>query len=438
MTQKNRVAVLGLDGVPFSLLQKLFSAGAMPNLAAAARQGSFLQMETAHPCVSSVAWTSFMTGQNPGVHGIFGFTDVSADRIALKLPSFDDIRCPVVWNVIPGRAAVVVNLPFTYPARPLNGMLISGFVAPIFERSVYPSSLIPWLRARNYRTDVDALRGRHDRRSFIDDLFQTLDIHASVMLELMEGQKWDLFIGVLTATDRLHHFFFDACEDQTHPLHDMVIDFYGKIDVIVERFVERAGSCTRVLFLSDHGFTRLRTQVYLNHILKMLGYVRFTTPRPQGIEDIHPESRAFAMDPSRIYIHSRPRFSSGVVHAGDIEKVRRSLQAELERMTAKDLGITTAQDGCSPSDKPFARVLFKEEVYTGPLLSMAPDIILIPTNGYDLKATVAAATCTQKDIFTGMHTHDDAFLITLESGLAERLDKPHITDVFQLMVEVLA
>jgi len=437
MNGKNRVAVLGLDGVPFSLLQRIFQAGVMPNLAAVANAGSFLRMETSHPCVSSVAWTSFMTGENPGVHGIFGFTDVAADRIALKLPSFDDIQCPVIWNRVPDKKSIVVNLPFTYPARPLNGLLISGFVAPIFERAVYPSTMIPWLRTRNYRTDVDAVRGRSDRKAFIEDLFQTLDIHASVILELMETRKWDLFIGVLTATDRLHHFFFDSCEDQDHPLHDMVVNLYAKIDGVIERFLSAAGLHSRTIFLSDHGFTRLRTQVYLNRILQSLGYLQYTTSRPKGLEDIHKGSRAFSMDPSRIYVHTRERFRSGVVEPRQVEAVRTLLRAELQNLTGSDIGIVAPGDGLSPSDKIFAKVMVKEEAYRGPLLYMAPDLIVIPNNGYDLKASVTATTSTQKDIFTGMHTHDDAFLIMSEPNMGARMAKAHITDVCPLMLEVL-
>ncbi len=437
MKHKNRVAVLGLDGVPYGLLKTLFSSGVMPNLAALAREGSFLKMETSHPCVSSVAWTSFMTGENPGYHGIFGFTDLATDRVALKLPSFDDIQCPVLWNRIRDKRAAIVNLPFTYPARPLNGLLISGFVAPIFERSVYPSSMLPWLRMRNYRTDVDAVRGRSNRQAFIDDLFQTLDIHASVILELMQSENWDLFIGVITATDRLHHFFFDACEDQGHPLHDMTMNFYAKIDGVIERFIFNAGANSRNILLSDHGFTRLRTQVYLNRILEMLGYLKYTTARPTSIEDIHEASQAFAMDPSRIYIHTKERFINGVVSPLEAEQVRSGLKAKLQNLTGGDIGIVETDEGLCPSEKLFAKVMVKEEVYRGPLLGRAPDLVIIPNNGYDLKASVTARTPVQKDIFTGMHTHDDAFLIMTEADVATRMPKPHITDVCELILEVL-
>ncbi len=111
-----KVVVIGLDGVPFSLLEYLFETGNMPHLADIAKHGTFRRMMTSLPAVSSVAWTSFMTGKNPGEHGIFGFTDLKRGEIALRLPSFDDIQQPVLWHATNNLNSVVVNLPFTYPA----------------------------------------------------------------------------------------------------------------------------------------------------------------------------------------------------------------------------------------------------------------------------------------------------------------------------------
>ncbi len=251
-----RVAVLGLDGVPYSLLKHMFESGHMPFMAKIGASGTFVPMETALPPISSVAWTSFMTGKNPGDHGIFGFTDLKEDEIALHLPSFDDIRVPTIWQSLPDKRSVVVNLPFTYPARPLSGVLISGFVAPIFERSIYPESLIPWLRSKNYRIDVDCVQGRQDRWGLVRELFETLSVHEEVMLSLIQSEPWDLFIGVITGTDRLHHFFFDARSDSVHPVHADFVMYYQRVDAFVRRFSEKLGSDTLLILLSDHGFYR--------------------------------------------------------------------------------------------------------------------------------------------------------------------------------------
>jgi predicted AlkP superfamily phosphohydrolase/phosphomutase len=439
MNSVNKVAVIGLDGVPFSLLADLLETGVMPHLAEIANAGSFLQMETVLPPVSSVAWASFMTGSNPGEHGIFGFTDLKPNEISLHLPSFDDIRRPSIWQTMPDKTSIIVNLPFTYPARPLHGVLISGFVAPLLERAVYPPSLIGWLKSKNYRTDVDAVKGRSDRAFLIRDLFETLNIHEGIMISLLKSHAWDLFIGVITGTDRLHHFFFDAYYDQTHPHHGYFIEYYQRVDACVGRLVDTLGRSTKLIVLSDHGFTRLKTQVYLNNILKGLGYLSFNRPAPQSLEDIDPSSLAFAMDPSRIYLNTRDRFRQGHLRSGEAQEIRGRLKNDLENLRLIDVGIRDCElNGTGPDELLFAEVRTKEELYHGDLMPLAPDLVVIPRRGYDLKASLNVALPTMKDIFTGMHTHDDAFLIVNSPSVSSTLPNPKITDVANLIAKMLA
>ncbi len=377
-----------------------------------------------------------MTGTNPGAHGIFGFTDLKEGEIAVHLPSFDDVRQPALWNRIPDRTSVVVNLPFTYPARPLEGVLVAGFVAPIFDRAIYPPSLIPWLKSKNYRIDVDSVRGRQDPGFLIEDLFDTLNLREQVMMALMDSNPWDLFIGVITGTDRLHHFFFDAFSDHSHRFHKDFVDYYRRVDAFIGAFVDRLRGRARLIVLSDHGFTELKTQVYLNQILANLGYLSYTRSDPRTATDIHPRSRAFAMDPTRIYLHSRDRFRTGVLNHREKEELRQKLKREMERIRLIDVGILGTSD--VDSEEPlFEGVKFREDLYHGEAMDSAPDLVIIPRRGYDVKAAVNVTVPTLKDIFTGMHTHDDAFLIVDDPCIAGRLQDPEISEVAGLIFEVL-
>ncbi|MCH7495319.1 MAG: alkaline phosphatase family protein, partial [Candidatus Marinimicrobia bacterium] len=67
--------VIGLDGVPFSFLPKIKEMGIAPFLTSLHEEGEISSMSTTLPPVSSVAWASFLTGENPGIHGITGFVD---------------------------------------------------------------------------------------------------------------------------------------------------------------------------------------------------------------------------------------------------------------------------------------------------------------------------------------------------------------------------
>ena len=435
MTPPQKVAVFGLDGVPYSLLERLFQEGVMPRLADVAKSGTFLRMRSALPAVSSVAWTSFMTAVNPGSHGIFGFTDLAGDEISLHLPSFDDIQWPTLWQQAGDRTSVVVNLPFTYPARPLRGVLISGFVAPVFERSVYPDSLIPWLKARNYRTDVDCVKGRTDRMFLVADLFETLNTLEDVTLRLMDTEPWDLFVCAVTGTDRFYHFFFDAAYDKDHAHHRDFIEYHKRVDSFFGRFLDKLSGDTRLIILSDHGFTALKTQVYLNHILRNLGYLLFRNPNPVGLEDIDPRSRAFALDPTRIYLHTKDRFRRGALSPTETVEVREKLKNDLETMSLSHVGIM--EDADASDARLFEQVLYREEIYSGEMTSFAPDLVVVPRRGYDVKAALNVFSPTMTDIFTGMHTHDDAFVIVNDPAVAGSLPDPDITDAGRLVLEAL-
>jgi predicted AlkP superfamily phosphohydrolase/phosphomutase len=434
-----KIAVIGLDGVPHSLLSKFFKDGVMPCLSRIAERGAFVKTRTSLPPVSSVAWTSFMTGANPGEHGIFGFTDLKPGSLKLHLPSFDDIKAPVIWNLIPERYTVIVNLPFTYPARPLNGILIAGFVAPIFERAVFPVALLPRLKSENYRIDVDTVRGRTDRRFLIDDLFDVMNVREKVVLDLMDKEPWELFIAVVTGTDRINHFFYDAADDPTNPYHREFIDYYKRVDLFISRFAQRIGSATRLILLSDHGFSKLTSHVQLNYFLKSMGYLTYITGNPKNLEEIDPKSKAFAMEPSRIYLNTRDRFEKGILSRSDADELRLRLRNDLLRVRLCDLGVVGNKNEGLPEEKLFVEALLKEEVYSGGQLAKAPDLVVIPRKGYDPRAVINPSSPLNMDIFSGMHTHDDAFLIVNDPDIiSPEVEKdPCVSNVGKLVTNLL-
>src|SRR5688572_19532647 len=134
----SRLALLGLDGVGAPLVEALIDAGVMPRLAALRRLGTLARMTSTLPTISSVSWTSFMTGVNPGRHGIYGFTDVKPDSYGIIFPNYSHVRAPTIWDALgaEGRRAVVLNVPGTYPAKDICGVMVSGFVAVSLERAV--------------------------------------------------------------------------------------------------------------------------------------------------------------------------------------------------------------------------------------------------------------------------------------------------------------
>jgi predicted AlkP superfamily phosphohydrolase/phosphomutase len=406
---KPRAVVVGLDGVPFSLLKELEQGGHIPNMASIFANGYFGQTSVCIPEISSVSWSSFMTGTQSGEHGIFGFMDMEPGTYKMYFPNFTHLKAPTLWDDLAsrGKKAVVINMPSTYPARKISGVLISGFVAIDINKAVHPPALIPRLNEIRYRIDVDTMKAREDHEFFVQDLYSTLEGRRRAVDLLWEDIDWDIFVVVVTGTDRLMHFLWNAYEQQQHPYHGAFFDYFAKVDAFVgqvyDRFLALNGS-TRgkngFYMLSDHGFTAVKTEVYLNRWLQENGYLKYQKAEPETIMDIGDGSLAFAMDPSRVYINVKGRYPFGRVEPSDYERIRQEIKQGLQELTFED-GNNIAK-----------RIYLTEELYHGSHVDRAPDLVVLSHHGYDLKAKVKSNVVFGRSSLVGMHTQDDAFFFS--------------------------
>jgi len=407
--ERPRAVVFGLDGVPFTLLENLKNRGRIPNMASIFERGYFGQMNVCIPEISSVSWSSFMTGSQSGEHGIYGFVDLEPGTYKMYFPNFTHLQAPTIWDELAskGRKTVVLNMPATYPARKINGALISGFVAIDINKAVYPSFFIPRLQEMGYRIDVDTARARQDHDFLFRDLDATLAGRELAVDFLWKEIDWDLFIIVVTGTDRLMHFLWNAFENEAHPYHRDFLDYLDKVDSFVGRlydlFLGLNGSKegkNQFYMLSDHGFTKIKTEVYLNRWLQENGFLKFQKDHPETIMDIGPGSTAFALDPSRIYINLKGKYPLGTIDSKDYGRVQKELKQGLEALTFED------------SKKIVKKVYNKEDLYCGPNVDQAPDLVVLANRGYDLKGKVNSNSVFGRTNLLGMHTQDDAFFFS--------------------------
>jgi len=408
--KKRRVCVVGLDGVPFGLLKRLAEESVMPRTAAIIREGGLRKMRASLPPVSSVSWSCFMTGANPAEHGIFGFTDVSRDSYQLRFPTFADVAVPTFWDTLGerGRRCAVINQPATYPAREIPGALVSGFVALQLQKSVWPKTHLPALERMEYRIDVDSRKAADDPDGLLDDLEATLKTRRMAAGYMWKQESWDYFQVVVTGTDRLHHFLWNAVERREDPRHQRAMDYYRRIDDFIGglwdtfhegRSADREGE--GFMLLSDHGFGGLKRDLRLNAWLRDNGYLEYAKDDPASIADIDPRrTRAFALDPGRIHINAKERFAGGCVDAAEAPALREEIATKLRAL--KFEGEDTV-----------AHVFTREEAFHGPKQGLAADLVVISRAGFDLKGTTKGREIFAESHFQGMHTWDDAFLWTL-------------------------
>jgi predicted AlkP superfamily phosphohydrolase/phosphomutase len=407
-----RVAVVGLDGVGAPLVEALTDGGVMPRLAAFRRAGTLARMTSSIPTISSVSWSGFMTGCNPGRHGIYGFTDVKPESYAIYFPNYGHVRAPALWDVLGkhGLRSIVLNIPNTYPAKPIEGVLVSGFVAINVERAVTPPAALEVLKRYGYKIDVNYMNANERPEGFFTDLFDTLAARRNTLRHFLVEEAWDCFIGVITETDRLHHYFWSQYADKAAPFHQRFLDFYGEVDKTIGELADALPDDTPLFIVADHGHTLIESEFYPNVWLREQGLLAFKTATPKSVADIDPASKAFILDPGRIYVNLKGRFAGGVVEPG----------AEAEDVLARIAEGLSAVEYPGPAAfgqrRPVKSVLRRDQLYTGPELAHAPDAVLHFHDGFDIKGAVGRPALFGRSPLTGMHTYDDSLFYVNRSG----------------------
>ncbi len=224
-----KVLIIGIDGVPYKLINTYISKGYLPNLKEIiSKEYRSHQMNATIPDISSVSWASFSTGVNPGEHGIYGFLELEPNSYSLYFPNAAHIKAPSFWDMMGDNVrsksslyekykekiknkyrSVIINIPHTYPVSSINGIIISGFVSIDFQKSVYPVSNVDYLNSINYKVDVDSELGHSDIKKFLENLFSCFESRKKAVNNYFDKHDWDIFAGIITESDRLMHFLFN-------------------------------------------------------------------------------------------------------------------------------------------------------------------------------------------------------------------------------------
>jgi len=410
-----RVVVIGLDGTPYTFFQKAMAAGHMPNLARLVEEGSLRRINSVYPTVSSVAWSSFMTGRNPGKHNIYGFIDRQLGTYKTYIPTSRTMKADTLWEILSraGKQVIVVNVPVTYPPRPVNGILVGGFLSPNVDKAVYPPEKATLLKQLGYIVDADPWAARQSKDRALAEVNAAFDARVKTMFHLMDVEPWDFFQMHVMETDRLYHFLWQQMEMDDPVYAPRFMAFIGKIDDMLGQVRERLDGDTTLVMLSDHGFCTIKKEVYVNYWLEGRGWLKFEDGVPRDkrkLENISAQAQAFSLDPGRIFIHLKGREPRGSVAPGtEYEALRDEIAAAAQALTDPDTGEPMIQ-----------KVLRREEIYSGPHLDQAADLILVPFDGYDLKGPMGKEALTFKgDELVGMHTYDDAALYVQGNELVQ-------------------
>jgi predicted AlkP superfamily phosphohydrolase/phosphomutase len=265
-----KLLIVGLDGGSFAYLDPLMEQGVMPNLSRLGGAGCRGTLLSTLPPFTVPAWTSFQTGKNPGKHGVVSFfkQDASAYRCQSKGQLVDsrDIPGETLWDMLgaAGLSVGMVNVPMTYPPRPVRGYCVAGMLTPPGAQDfTYPSGLRD--RLDGYQIDLEELRtgdrlsgeASLNQRQYLAKVYDMTRRRAETCLRLLHDDPPDVFMTVFTGTDRLAHEFWPTITagcPLDDPLGPPLRAYFSDLDAFIGQLISAAGKEVQVIVMSDHGF----------------------------------------------------------------------------------------------------------------------------------------------------------------------------------------
>jgi len=416
-----RLLILGLDGASWRLTQKMVADGRMPTLGRILAEGSGGPLYSTIPDVSPTAWASFMSGKNPGQHGVYGFgMKVPGSYFLEPFSSRGRIPVQTLWGILSnkGKRVAVVNVPMTYPPEAVNGIMISGFGTPddTGNRFVHPPEMMDELRSKLGPYILDVHWNQYESKgipALLEANRQMTQRRAEYGLHILGREDWDLFMLTFVSTDRLQHCLWQYLEPE-QPLSSeqqetrkQLLDYYDFLDRHIADFLA-ASPDANVLIMSDHGFGPCTFAVHVNTWLAEQGYLTWNAANEArmrlrwlatlakrlginrqsfgrfakriGIDEYRhleklshrsnnmdwSKTRAFSYTPSGIYLNLKGRERQGIVEPGaEAERLMDEIKERLLDMRDPATGKRVVH-----------RVARGHQVYNGPRVELAPDLMI--------------------------------------------------------------
>lgn len=275
----SRVVVIGFDAAEPSLIEKWVAEGLLPNVARLQQQGSGGPIQSTIQPISPAAWSTIVTGCNPGKHGVFDWYERDSQHYhQAQIVRSSSIRVPTLWErcTSHGLTSGIFNVPMTFPPQPLNGWLVSGILTPPgIQELTYPKELRAELDIDGrYKTFFGVTYREGEEESFLSALHETLEHRGKALLHLLEEHPTDLTFAVFMESDHVMHYFWKHMDD-THPshrpeheqYHHAIRDVYIHLDRILGEVMDHLNEDDTLFLVSDHGSGPHYAKVYINKLL---------------------------------------------------------------------------------------------------------------------------------------------------------------------------
>ncbi len=486
-----KTVVLGFDALDFHYLDRFENH--LPNIRRVRESGVEAPLRSTHPPWTGSAWPSMYTGTDPSYHGVYGFFEYDGYPDRRTHVSRLDVHQPAIWDYLSneGPRSIVVNVPVTHPAEPIEGILIPGYLAPEDEPG-HPDGIRDELsdaigeEYTIYSSDETNSNLEAKFRGYLE----LIDKRRRGAVALLERHEWELAVFQVQKTDAVFHHYED--ERRFLEVYRAADRFVGDVLDVVDD--------ANVVLCSDHGIGPVTGyQINVNELLREHGFVEPTTDGGEstgGIDKrklVDVESDVGEQEPGRlertIGLGRKLAFRLGITPADVYSGAQRvglgdtlvELTPDALRATAVNervdwrtsraycekgsrMGVRVNLSGREPNgvvpqtayedvrdelvsllssletpdgESAFEFVCRREKLYDGPFIEDAPDVCFLPSG---MDHTVSHALFGRQFIPVEKHDHKpEGVFIGAGPGFspANSIDRLSLTDVAPITMGLL-
>lgn len=444
MSGKNKVLFLGVDGGTFRIIKPGIKAGRLPTFQKLIQNGVSGILRSTIPPATIPAFPTLMTGKNPGKHGVFSFLSGMGKHVVLSNAS--KMIGKTLWRILSdhNRQSLVINVPLTYPPEPINGVIVSGMLTPMGRNFTHPPELAETLNelTQGYPVRFDPALALAKPEQFVKELHEIIQKRRVTIFHLLENWDWNFFAVLFGATDIVQHILWWNEEE--------VLRVYEHIDTILGEILNRYPEA-HVFIFSDHGAGPYQKLFNLNLVLKSLGLLSITAAahprtksanqtRPSRLETVFQKlgltrARIRNLLPAPLFSPFRRLFGTSLTRY----LPQSDLQVDVKQSKAYYLKRVVAETPCvqinepnpqkykqlvsqltkqllalvdSDTGNPIVKAIYhRDELYRGPFVENAPDLLLLLHEGYKGSAHLSGNQVLERLAKPkGTHTMEGIFL----------------------------
>ncbi len=414
-----KVVALGLDGASWSALNPWLAKGRLPNIKRIIEHGCSGPLMSIIPPVTCPGWRCYSTSKNPGQLGVFWWTGWDRAKGKLTFPNAHSFKGIDFWDYLgaAGHRVAIINMPTTYPPQAVNGVMVSGFGAPLdrdrsalYERITYPDTWWEEIRKRyDYRIDMRWV-DTNDKWHMLAEIADLITMRFRLLLDLLKSGEYGFLHMTIFYINTLQHFY---------GMDEVVAKAWELIDKFIGRLMDVG--CYLVIF-SDHGMMKIEHSFMINNWLIEEGYLKLKMDagdfislldswgvQKLGWQERHVTALAQKILPWRIKdripgmypflktnmidqkvdwrASTAVSLSQGVIYINrkllgeNYEGVRSELCQKLMLLQLPDNG-----------KKVIDEIHLQEDVYEGEYIDLAPDVVAMPADGFEMYGGIGGGT----------------------------------------------